>query len=174
MSKQIRSFTVCIIGNYKSSLGQEFFLLQILKVSIALLQATPHQLHNLGCLAPRRSAHVEHPMVELDPQQQRRQHAHNLLPGQQPRIVALLHYFVHILQGSVLLEQVPGQVDLVEHVPWRVVLLLVHLDVLVVEFHQSQAPRLPLLSLLLILLLLELNRLRLLHHVCNFDYGVLL
>jgi hypothetical protein len=84
----------------------------------------PHDFEYLGRLAPRRGAHVKHGVVSLDAQEQRGQHADYLLPGENARVVRLLHEFVDFLKTQVFLEELAGNCKLKKDVPRRVVLLV--------------------------------------------------
>lgn len=101
MDEHLGARVVCVVSDDAPSLQR--FLLPV------------NHLQQLGCFGPRGRAHVQHDVARLHVEEERRQHRHQFLPGDQSRVETLLQVFVEVVEHLALLENLLGCVDLVKH-----------------------------------------------------------
>lgn len=155
--QQIGPFMVSIIGKHKTR--WDFRIGQFLCSDVTV----DNELQGLGCLAPRRSTHVEYRVVCLDVAQHRWHHANKLLPGYYARVLSFVNKLVDPFEPLILSEQLLRQHHFEDQI-LRIECLAIHLQLTNV-YHLS-----PQLLLVHVILLAHLYGLIIL----DFFFGILL
>ena len=117
MRQQVRSFVVGIVRHHES--------LWVLVILACFQVIASYQLKDLGSLAARGCAHVEHRVIGTNVAQNWWHHADNLLASEQASVIGQPYELVNSFQALILFEQLLGNLHLVDEVP-GVVWLAVH------------------------------------------------